>query len=60
MLILILTDVQCSQKDVFSFEKGLNYQNPGKKSPPRKISSSLPLTFIWKTLKVLWNYVYCI
>ena len=27
MLILILIDVQYSQKAVFSFEKGLNYQN---------------------------------
>ena len=41
MLILILIDVQHSQKAVFSFEKGLNRQNhaslgslhPVKKSP---------------------------
>ena len=48
MLILILTDVQCSQKAVFSFEKSLNRQNHSssgshhlvKKISPRKISDS--------------------
>ena len=47
MLILILIDVQYSQKAVFSFEKGLNHQNypsPGslhlvKRFPPSKISN---------------------
>ena len=47
MLILILIDVQDSQKAVFSFEKGSNRQNhsclgflyPVKKSPPSKISA---------------------
>ena len=48
MLILILTDVQCSQKDVFSFEKGLNYQNPGKKSPQGKFSVPYPLQLFGK------------
>ena len=46
MLILILIDVQYSQKAVFSFEKGLNRQNhcssgflhPVKKSSLSKIS----------------------
>ena len=53
MLILILTDVQYSQKAVFSFEKGLNHQNhSGKKIPPGKISDSPPppLSPIWKIL----------
>ena len=46
MLILILIDVQYSQKAVFSFGKGSNRQDhsssgslpPAKKIPPRKIS----------------------
>ena len=50
MLILILIDVQYSQKAVFSFEKDLNCQNhsssgslhPVKKSPTSKISDSNP------------------
>ena len=45
MLILILTDVQYSQKVAFSFEKGSNVQNssysgslhPVKKFPPVKL-----------------------
>ena len=49
MLILILIDVQYSQKAVFSFEKGLNNQNhpsPGslhlvKRFPSSKISNPL-------------------
>ena len=54
MLIVILSDVQYSQKAVFRFEKGLNGQNQSssgphhlvKKSPPpssSKISDSSPL-----------------
>ena len=52
MLILILIDVQYSQKAVFGFEKGLNCQNHStsgslhlvKKSPhPSKISDSPPI-----------------
>ena len=47
MLILILIDVQYSQKAAFSFEKGSNRQNHSssgslhlvKKSPPSKISN---------------------
>ena len=46
MLIVILTDVQYSQKAVFSFEKGLNGQNPSfwgfpvpSKNPPEKFDS---------------------
>ena len=61
MLILILIEVQYSQKAVFSFEKGSNHQNHSssgslhivKKSPPSKMSNSplpQPLTSIWKTL----------
>ena len=61
MIILILIDVQYSQKAVFSFDKGLNGQNhsstgshqPVKKSPskiPDSPHCSLPLTAIWKTL----------
>ena len=65
MLILILIDVQYSQKAVFSFGKGSNCQNQSssgslhavKKSShphPSKISISLPptppLTATWKTL----------
>ena len=46
MLILILIDVQYSQKAVFSFEKGLNHENQSSgslhlvKNPPSKISDS--------------------
>ena len=51
MLILILYNVQYSQKPVFSFEKGLNGQNYSsagshhlvKKFPYSEISDSLPL-----------------
>ena len=61
MIILILIDVQYSQKAVFCFDKGLNGQNhystgshqPVKKSPgkiPDSPYCSLPLTAIWKTL----------
>ena len=56
MLILILIDVQYSQKAVFSFEKGLNHQNHSssgslqKKSPPPSKISDPPHTTIWKTL----------
>ena len=60
MLIFILINVQYSQKDVFSFEKGLNRQNHSssgslhlaKKLPPVKFSITpppQPLTTIWKT-----------
>ena len=50
MLILVLIDVQYSQKAVFSFEKGSNCQNHSssdflnlvKKSPPSKISNPRP------------------
>ena len=68
MLIVILIDVQYSQKAVFSFEKGLNGQNPSfsgfpppSKNPPEKFDSPLlsgippPLTAISKTLDV--NYI---
>ena len=60
MLILILIDVQYSQKAVFSFEKGSNGQNhssssshhPVKKFPLERCLIPLPLlTAIWKTLK---------
>ena len=52
MLILILIDIQYSQKAVSSFEKGLNHQNhsssgsiyPEKNSLPSKISDSLHST----------------
>ena len=60
MLILVLIDVQYSQKAIFSFEKGLIGQNHTplqvpttrwKNSPPSKISDpSTLLTAIWKTL----------
>ena len=68
MLILILIDVQHSQKVVFSFEKGsnrLNHSSSGslylvKKSPlpPLKFLSPSPSTHaaIWKTLP-LGNWV---
>ena len=65
MLILVLIDVQYSQKAIFSFEKGLigqNHSSSGshrlvKKSPLSKISDSSPLlTAIWKTImKTAWN-----
>ena len=50
MLILILIDVQYSQKAVFSFEKGLNLQNRSssgslhlvKKFPPAKFLIPVP------------------
>ena len=41
MLLLILIDVQYSQKAVFSFEKGLNSQNhssSGSLHPVKKVS----------------------
>ena len=44
MLILILIDVQYSQKAVFSFEKGFNCQNnssPGSFRPVKEISPPL-------------------
>ena len=64
MLILILIDVQYSQKTVFSFGKGLNGQNHSSsgshhlvKNPPSKISDSPTggdfsslVTAIWKIL----------
>ena len=64
MIILILIDVQYSQKAVSSFEKGYNCQNHSSSgslqpvTPPVKflIAPSLggfptpPLTTIWKTL----------
>ena len=40
MLILILIDVQYSQKAVFSFEKGLNHENhssPGSHHPVKNL-----------------------
>ena len=51
MLILILIDVQYSQKAILSFEKGSNHQNHSssgslhlvKKNPSSKISDSSPL-----------------
>ena len=51
MLILILVDVQYSQKAAFNFEKGLNWQNHSssgflhlvKKLSPSKISNSVSL-----------------
>ena len=68
MLILILIDVQYSQKAVFNFEKGWNHQDHYssgslhlvKKSPPvsttRGIYYPLHLTAIWKTLIYLHIY----
>ena len=63
MLLLILIDVQYSQKAIFSFKKGLNCQDhsssgsfhPVNLPPPSKISDSpplppSPLTTIWNTL----------
>ena len=61
MLILILTDVQCSQKAVFSFGKSLNRQNhsssgshhlilPGEVGGGGVDLPHPPLTAIWKTL----------
>ena len=55
MLILILIDVQYSQKAVFSFEKGWNGQNHsssgshhlGKKSSPAKFLTPFPPQ-LWK------------
>ena len=50
MLILVLIDVQYSQKAVFSFEKGSNHQNQSSSGslylvntpPPSKISNPPP------------------
>ena len=61
MLILILIDVQYSQKAVFSFEKGLDGQNhPSscsnqlvKKCPPAKFLIPPLLNAIWKTLGLM-------
>ena len=64
MFILILIDVQYSQKAVFSFEKGLNCQNhyslgslhlvtppPAPPQPEKFLIPPYPLfTNIWKTL----------
>ena len=60
MLILILIDVQYSQKAVFIFEKGSdcqNYSSLGNNQPakdlPAKFLISAPLNAIWKTLGLL-------
>ena len=58
MLILILIDVQYSEKAIFSFEKGSNGQNipssgsqhPVKKVPCKISETSPPFNAIWKTL----------
>ena len=49
MLILILIDVQCLQKVVFSFEKGfLSGKNPSSGSPNKISDSPHPLTLFGK------------
>ena len=68
MLVLILIDVQYSQKSVSSFKKGLNGQNhsspgshcPVKIFPPAKflIPPSPFLIAIWKTLQLILNFFF--
>ena len=62
MLILILIDVQYSQKAVFSFEKGSNGQNyllffkfqpPSKKIPQQNVWFLPTLNAIWKSLGLI-------
>ena len=68
MLILILIDVQYSQKAVFSFEQGSNGQNhssgshhPVKKSPQEICAISTEkfcfdmFNFMWKVLEILFS-----
>ena len=70
MLILVLIDVQYSQKAIFSFEKGMIGQNissgshhPVKKSPskisdsfPHWGESSPPPTLLTAIWKTLWDH----
>ena len=42
MLIVILSDVQYSQKAVFRFEKGLNGQNQSSSGPHHLVKKSSP------------------
>ena len=42
MLIVILSDVQYSQKAVFRFEKGLNGQNQSSSGPHHLVKKSPP------------------
>ena len=46
MLILILTDVQFSQKAVFSFEKGQKGQNHSSSGSNHQVKKSPPAKFI--------------
>ena len=58
MLIFILIDVQCVQKNVFSFEKGRMVKitlrqiaSPNTKNlPQQNFPYPLPFNAIWKTL----------
>ena len=70
MLILVLIDVQYSQKAIFSFEKGLIGQNHSSsgchhwvtKSPPpiqQNFQSPPLLTAIWKTLNMVFKLKHC-
>ena len=70
MLILILIDVQYSQKAVFSFEKGLNYQNHSssgflhlvKKSlcvcvwggGREEVGTPMPYRYLENTVDIFW------
>ena len=66
LLILILIDVQYSQKAVFSFEKGLNSQNhsssgsnhPVKKSSKQNFRFPSPINATWKTLCLMVSKSY--
>ena len=46
MLIVILSDVQYSQKAVFRFEKGLNGQNQSSSGPHHLVKKSPPPPFL--------------
>ena len=56
MLILVLIDVQYSQKAVFSFEKGLNRQNHSSSGPHHPVKKFPPAKFLippWEDLTLV-------
>ena len=55
MLIVILSDVQYSQKAVFRFEKGLNGQNQSSSGPHHLVKKSPPLPLAKFLIPPLWG-----
>ena len=59
MLILILINVQYSQKAVFSFQKGSNHKKHSSSGPLHPVKKSPPplplLTAVWKTLRNVFS-----